>query len=52
MFNPYIIEDVNRRITGHGPTLLAGLPQHLDLRLVDQTAVCPDAVAMRYEPKR
>lgn len=41
---------VHPRIAGHGPTLLSGLPQHLDLRLVDQKPVGP-AVAMRYEPK-
>jgi dihydrofolate reductase len=43
---------VHQRIAGHGPTLLAGLPQHLDLRLVGQTPVAPGVVAMRYEPIR
>lgn len=43
---------VHSRIAGHGPTLLAGLPQYLDLRLVDQTPVSPSIVAMRYEPVR
>jgi dihydrofolate reductase len=43
---------IHPRIAGHGPTLLAGLPQHLDLRLVDQKPIGSGAVAMRYEPKR
>jgi dihydrofolate reductase len=43
---------VHPRIAGHGPTLLAGLPQHLDLRLVDQTPIGHGVVAMRYEPIR
>ena len=43
---------VHPRIAGHGPTLLAGLTQPLDLRLVDQTRVGPGTVAMRYEPIR
>ena len=43
---------VHSRIAGHGPTLLAGLPQPLDLRLVDQTPVAPGTVAMRDEPIR
>lgn len=41
---------VHPRIAGHGPTLLAGLPTPLDLRLVDQQPVGPGAVAMRYVP--
>jgi dihydrofolate reductase len=43
---------VHPRIAGHGPTLLAGLSQHLDLRLVDQKPIGSGVVAMRYEPKR
>lgn len=43
---------VHQRVAGHGPTLLAGLPQHLDLQFVDQTPIGPSAVAMRYTPIR
>jgi dihydrofolate reductase len=43
---------VHARIAGHGPTLLAGLPRPLDLRLVGQTPVGSSAIAMRYEPVR
>jgi dihydrofolate reductase len=43
---------IHPRIADHGPTVLAGLPQHLDLRLVDQKPIGSGAVAMRYEPKR
>ncbi len=41
---------VHPRVAGHGPTLLAGLSRHLDLRLVDQQPVGSGAVAMRYVP--
>ena len=44
---------VHPRLTGgQGPTLLAGLPEYVDLRLVDQRVYDSGAVAMRYEPKR
>jgi dihydrofolate reductase len=43
---------VHPRIAGHGPTLFAGLSQHVDLRLVDQLELASGAVAMRYEPRR
>jgi dihydrofolate reductase len=43
---------VHSRIAGHGPTLLAGLSTHVDLRLVEQKQVGPGAVAMRFDPKR
>lgn len=42
---------VHPKIAGHGPTLFDGLPNSVDLKLVDHRKVGPDAVAMRYEPK-
>lgn len=41
---------VHPRVAGHGPTLLAGLSRHLDLRLVDQQPLGGGIVAMRYVP--
>ncbi|HEX6665626.1 MAG TPA: dihydrofolate reductase family protein [Solirubrobacterales bacterium] len=41
---------VHPRLVGHGPTLFAGLSEHVDLRLVDQLEFASGAVAMRYEP--
>ena len=43
---------VQPRLAGHGPTLFAGLTQHVDLRLVDRIDFASGAVALRYEPKR
>jgi dihydrofolate reductase len=43
---------VHPRIVGHGPTLFAGLPEHVDLRLVDRVELASGAVAMRYEATR
>lgn len=43
---------VHPRIVGHGPTLFAGLPKHLDLKLVSRLEFGSGAVAMRYEPRR
>jgi dihydrofolate reductase len=43
---------VHPRVTGHGPTLFAGLSKPLDLKLVDRLEYKSGAVAMRYEPKR
>ena len=43
---------VHPRFAGHGPTLFAGLSQHVDLRLVDRLELASGAVAMRYEPRR
>ncbi len=40
------------RLAGHGPTLLSGLSNHVDLALVDRREFTSGAVAMRYEPKR
>jgi dihydrofolate reductase len=41
---------VHPRLAGHGPTLFAGLSEHLDLKLVDRLELGSGAVAMTYEP--
>jgi dihydrofolate reductase len=43
---------VHPRLTGHGPTLFAGLSKHVDLRLVDRQELRSGAVVLRYEPRR
>src|ERR1043165_8711667 len=43
---------VQPSLVGHGPTLFAGLPKRLDLRLVSRLEYGSGAVAMRYEPRR
>jgi len=43
---------VHPRIAGHGPTLFAGLPKRIDLKLVSRVEFGSGAVAMRYEPAR
>jgi len=43
---------VHPRLAGHGPTLLAGLSRHVDLKLVNQRNFASGAVALRYEPKK
>ena len=43
---------VHPRVAGHGPTLLAGLSKHIDLKLVSQQELGSGVVAMRYEPRR
>jgi dihydrofolate reductase len=43
---------VHPRIVGHGPTLLAGLSKHIDLKLVSRLEFGAGAVAMQYVPKR
>jgi len=43
---------VHPRLTGHGPTLFAGLSKCIDLRLVSRLEFGSGAVAMRYEPRR
>ncbi|HZK75599.1 MAG TPA: dihydrofolate reductase family protein [Candidatus Kapabacteria bacterium] len=43
---------VHPRIVGHGPTLFAGLPKRIDLRLVSRLGYGSGAVALRYEPRR
>lgn len=43
---------VHPRLAGHGPTLLAGLSKHVDLRLVSRREFGSGAVAMRNEPRR
>ena len=39
-------------LAGHGPTLLAGLAQPINLRLVDRLAFASGAVVLRYEVKK
>jgi dihydrofolate reductase len=43
---------VHPRLSGHGPTLFAGLSKHVDLKLVSLLEFGSGAVAMRYEPRR
>jgi dihydrofolate reductase len=43
---------VQPRLAGHGPTLFAGLPKPIDLRLVSRLEFGSGAVAMRYETRR
>jgi dihydrofolate reductase len=43
---------VHPRITGHGPTLFAGLSKWVDLKLVSKVEFGSGAVAMRYKVKR
>ena len=43
---------VHPRLAGHGPTLFAGLPKPIDLRLVSRVEFASGAVAMRYELKK
>ncbi len=43
---------VQPSIAGHGPTLFAGLPKRIDLKLVSRLEFGSGAVAMRYEPRR
>lgn len=38
-------------LAGHGPTLLAGLRERIDLELVDRREFGSGAVAMRYRPR-
>lgn len=42
---------VQPRIVGHGPTLFAGLPEPLELKLVGRREFASGVVAMRYVPK-
>lgn len=41
---------VHPRLAGHGPTLLAGLPSPLDLRLVDEKPIGDGIIVRRYVP--
>jgi dihydrofolate reductase len=43
---------VHPRLAGHGPTLMAGLRQRVDLKLVGRREFASGAVALRYEPKQ
>ena len=40
---------VHPRLAGHGPTLLAGLSKHVDLKLVGHVEIGSGMVALRYE---
>lgn len=42
---------VHPRVSGHGPTLFAGLSRPLDLVLVDRSEYASGAVAERYVPR-
>src|ERR671934_2813565 len=42
---------VHPRLAGHGPTLLAGLSKHIDLRLESLLEFGSGAMAMRYVPR-
>jgi dihydrofolate reductase len=39
------------RLAGHGPTLFAGLPKYVDLKLVGRREFDSGAVALRYEAR-
>lgn len=39
-------------LAGHGPTVFAGLSQHVALKLVDRREFASGALALRYEPRR
>jgi dihydrofolate reductase len=43
---------VQPRLAGHGPTLFAGLPKRIDLKLLSRLEFGSGVVAMRYEPRR
>lgn len=43
---------VHPTIAGHGPTLFAGLPKPVDLKLVSRQVLGSGAVVLRYEPVR
>jgi dihydrofolate reductase len=43
---------VHPKLAGHGPTLFAGLPEHIELKLVSRLEFGSGAVAMRYKPRR
>ncbi len=43
---------VHPTIAGHGPTLFAGLPKPIDMRLVGRLEFASGGVALRYEPRR
>ena len=43
---------VHPRLAGHGPMLFAGLPRHVDLKLVNRLEFASGALAMRYQLRR
>jgi dihydrofolate reductase len=42
---------VHPRLAGHGPTLFAGLPKWIDLKLVSRLELGSGKVVLRYEPR-
>jgi len=42
---------VHPRLSGHGPTVFAGLSKHVDLKLVSQKELASGALVLRYEPR-
>ena len=42
---------IHPRLAGHGPTLLAGLSKHIELRLIDRLELGSGVAAMRYAPR-
>jgi dihydrofolate reductase len=43
---------VHPRLAGHGPTLFAGLPKQIDLKLVHRQDFASGAVVLRYEARK
>ncbi|CAL4858691.1 hypothetical protein MMM2322_00328 [Microbacterium sp. MM2322] len=43
---------IHPRVVGHGPRLFDGLPEPLDLELVDRLAFDSGIVAETYAPRR
>ncbi len=43
---------VHPKLAGHGPTLLAGLSRHVDLKLVSQKGFNSGVTALRYELRK
>ncbi len=41
---------VHPRVAGHGPTVFAGLPKPVDLKLISRRGFRSGAMVMRYEP--
>jgi len=42
---------IHPRIVGHGPRLFAGLTEHIDLQLVDQSTLTSGAIVAVYVPR-
>ena len=43
---------VQPTVAGHGPTLLSGMSERLELKLVERHDFQSDAVALRYQPNQ